>query len=94
MGQTDSLSSSIHIWYFSELSPCRVGEQLSPGVPWNLEQSDQVERRCQRHCISQQNRGTPISFLHLRTQQRCPATLAVDRPPNLEADTSHQVNSE
>lgn len=94
MGWKDSLCSSLHIWCFSELSLSRVGEQLSPGVPWNLEQSDQLERRCQRHCLSQQNRGTPISFLHLRTQQRCLATLAVDRPPDLEADTSRQVNSE
>lgn len=94
MGWKDSLCSSLHIWCFSELSLSRVGEQLSPGVPWNLEQSDQLERRCQRHCLSQQNRGTPISFLHLGTQQRCLATLAVDRPPYLEVDTSRQVNSE
>lgn len=94
MGWKDSLCSSLHIWCFSELSLSRVGEQLSPGVPWNLEQSDQLKRRCQRHCLSQQNRDTPISFLHLRTQQRCLATLAEDRPPDLEADISHQVNSE
>lgn len=94
MGQKYSLCSSFHIWCFSELSLSRFGKQLSPGVPWNPEQSDQLERRCRRHCLSQQNGRTHFPFFHLVTQQRCLATLAVDKSPNLEVDTSHQVNSE